>query len=416
MSINKTTYRSLNKMSLYFFMFIIIYMSDDTYLFRADPEYHIFINIKYFFYFALLIWIFFKYQKQLFRSGIKLLIALTCLILLTSFLRFDFTGGYIFQVLTLFLSYFFVKIIDFKSFAQTYCKFIYFFAWTSIILLILTIVVPSIVSNFPIIINTSGKETNHLILYTSLVGHTRNAGIFREPGVYQLYLNFALFLQIFVLKKINKKELIVLILCLLTTASTAGIIIAIIIFFVAILFKNDSLAKNSRRNLTLFAYIFVLVIIFNPAVYNEIFDKLSKDSGFYISTLARISSLTIPLYMFFQSVGSFIIGLGLNDFTLLYVETSLNLYNFPFTADGTGTNTYLNKFATYGFLYGFIFIYGVFNFCKKIFTKSLFKKYIFFIVFLMMFSNEDVRNSFLFNMIFFYGMIGQLSKLKLKTL
>ena len=121
---------------------------------------------------------FFKYQKQLFSSDIKLLIALTCLILLTSFLRFDFTGGYIFQVLTLFLSYFFVKIIDFKSFAQTYCKFIYFFAWTSIILLILTILVPSIVSNFPIIINTSGKETNHLILYTSLVGHTRNAGIF----------------------------------------------------------------------------------------------------------------------------------------------------------------------------------------------------------------------------------------------
>ena len=91
----------------------------------------------------------------------------------------------------------------------------------------------------------------------------------------------------------------------MTTASTAGIIIAIITFFVAILFKNDSLAKNSRRNLTLIAFIFVLVIIFTPAIFTEIFDKLSKDSGFYISTLSRISSLTIPLYMFFQSAGSF---------------------------------------------------------------------------------------------------------------
>ena len=86
-----------------------------------------------------------------------------------------------------------------------------------------------------------------------------------------------------------------------------------------------------------------------------------------------------------------------------------------YRGDGTGTNTYLNKFATYGFLYGFIFMYGMLRFSKKVFSKNLLKKYIFFVLLLMMFSNEDVRNSFLFNMIFFYGMIGQLSELKLKN-
>ena len=76
----------------------------------------------------------------------------------------------------------------------------------------------------------------------------------------------------------------------------------------------------------------------------------------------------------------------------------------------------MNKFATYGFLFGTIYMVGIYRFCKNTLPKQLLKKLIFFVLLLMMFSNEDVRNSFLFNMIFFYGMTRDLSlnKEKLK--
>lgn len=396
-----------NKYILYLLLFVIIYISDDTYLFRASGNFEIFTKIKYVIYYLLTFFMFFSYSKLLKKSNVLLLLFVIGLIVFTSIIRIDFRGGYIFQITTIILSLLLVKRIEFQIFVELYCKFVYFFAITSLLVMLIINVYPAIVSYFPLVTNTIGRDSHFLFFYVTGVGPLRNMGVFREPGVFMIYLNIALMFNLYFKDRLNKKYTFTFLICIITTASTAGILVAGILLSSVLLMSNNYFSRKEKRLLLLFPILFAAFFIINKAQSDLIFDKLSEDSAaFAVSTMARVASLFVPLKMLFSSFFTFIFGSGVTDFSIEFAKESMNLFNLPFTADGTATNTFMNKFATYGFLFGTIYLVGFFRFCKKNLPKQPLKQLMFFVLFLMMFSNEDVRNSFLFNMIFFYGMTG----------
>jgi hypothetical protein len=406
-----------NKYLLYLLMFIIIYVSDDTYLFRAAGTFEIFTTIKYVIYYLLTFFMFFRYSKLLKKSDGLLLTLIIGLLVFTSIINIDLRGGSIYQITTIILSLLLVKRIQLSIFVDLYCRFMYFFAITSLLVMLITNVYSGIVSYFPLITNTIGRDSHFLFLFVTGEGPLRNMGIFREPGVYMIYLNIALMFTLYYNNKLNKKYIFTFLICIITTASTAGIIVAGILMSSILITSNNNFTRKEKRLLLLFPILFGIFFIINQAQSDLIFDKLSEDSAaFAVSTMARVASLFVPLKMLFSSFFTFIFGSGLTNFSILFEEQSRITFGIPFTADGTATNTIMNKFATYGFLFGTIYMVGIYRFCKKTLPKQPLKKLIFFVLLLMMFSNEDVRNSFLFNMIFFYGMTRDLSlnKEKLK--
>ena len=394
-----------NKYMLYLLMFIIIYVSDDTYLFRASGDFEVFTKLKYAIYSLLTFFMFFKYSKLLKQSNVLLLLLVIGLIVFTSVIRMDFRGGYIFQILTIILSLFLVKKIEFPVFVYLYCKFMYFFAITSLLIMLTTVVFPTVEIYFPLLTNTIGRDSYFLFFFVTGEGALRNMGIFREPGVYMIYLNIALMFTLYYNNKLNKKYVFTFLICIITTASTAGIIVAGILMSSILITSNNYYTRKEKRLLLLFPILFGIFFIINQAQSDLIFDKLSEDSAaFAVSTMARVASLIVPLKILISDFYIFIFGSGLTKFSILFEEESTNTFGLTFTADGTATNTIMNKFVSYGFLFGTIYMVGFFRFCKKSLPKQQLKQLMFFVLFLMMFSNEDVRNSFLFNMIFFYGM------------
>ena len=156
-----------NKYLLYLLMFIIIYVSDDTYLFRAAGTFEIFTTIKYVIYYLLTFFMFFRYSKLLKKSDGLLLTLIIGLLVFTSIINIDLRGGSIYQITTIILSLLLVKRIQLSIFVDLYCRFMYFFAITSLLVMLITNVYSGIVSYFPLITNTIGRDSHFLFLFVT---------------------------------------------------------------------------------------------------------------------------------------------------------------------------------------------------------------------------------------------------------
>ncbi|WP_158530877.1 O-antigen ligase family protein [Tenacibaculum sp. E3R01] len=362
-------------------------------------------KIKYGIYVLLSILLFLNGHINKYNNSIIILLKLIALIILTFTINDDFRGGYLYQVLILVLSFFIANRISISTFTVVYCKLIYFFGLISIMVFILAIIFPSIIKIFPVVVNTSGIEKHNLFL---AVVHgqygfgLRNSSIFREPGVFMVYLNIALMLSLFYNKVLEKKHILVYILCLITSFSTAGVIVGASILFLAIFYDKTLFSKREKKIIYTLPVLFVFFIIFNTEVNDSIFNKLNKNSDKYISALSRIASFFVPVNIFIEAP---LFGVGLSKFSSSFESEAITSYGVELTADGTATNTLMNKFATYGFLFGSVFMLGIFNFVKKVLRSNIFFKYLFFLIFLAILSNEDMRYSLFFNVIFFYGFI-----------
>ena len=128
-----------------------------------------------------------------------------------------------------------------------------------------------------------------LIYCVNMCHPTRNCGIYTEPGIYQMVLNSALFVILYMKDHISidrKKQYrytVLLILTIISTQSTTGILSLAVLLFAG-LFKRR-LTKFQRRLL----YILVVMGLFlgvqyvlqgtNSILYTTVIKKLFKSSG-----------------------------------------------------------------------------------------------------------------------------------------
>lgn len=338
---------------------------------------------------------FFRKQvvQQLNSTLLLLLSAVTFLVALVH----GFTSPtYVYKIFLYTLIFMIIRSSEFEYLQKSFYKVAFFFAAVS---LLFYIACDMFGMHFLLPVGFYGGAgapyaTN--FLYTQLEDWSvRNTGIFREPGVYQIYLNIALLFYYNQNRdKIITPTTVVLALAVITTMSSGGIVVALAI----IGYQFMQQRKRSFASFLLFAVFAVVLYVMIMASFNQIFYKLmlgTEESG---SAFARYYSLIVPMRMWLDYP---IFGCGASEFNDL-------LYFYP-TASGERmnpnlvTNCITVNFATSGIIVGLFYLFGTIKGAATL-AKNYKIPIIASVLMLVMFSCESIMYSGIFNLILLYGL------------
>lgn len=279
---------------------------------------------------------------------------------------------------------------------MSYYQVAFFFALVSIVMYVATNYL-GLGTLMPVVFEGGVGETYATnFLYAHLTRWTsRNSGIFREPGVYQIYLNIALLFYY----QINRNKIIdkisaVFLIAIFTTMSSAGIIIALCILFYQVIQQK----QRSFSSLLVFAGFGIVAYISIMANFDAIFYKLMLGTDESMSSFARYYSVSIPLRMWLDYP---IFGCGNAEFNDLigHYPAANGMRLNPFLV----TNSWTVIFATSGVFLGGLCFYGI---CKgSLRLCSQFKYPLLVIaIFLTMFSCEGQIYTIIYNLIIIIGL------------
>ena len=219
----------------------------------------------------------------------------------------------------------------------------------------------------------------------------RNAGIFWEPGILQIYLNILLFLEVNVFKR-NKRLLALIIIGILSTYSTTGLLLLMIqlIYFL----KTESKKYIAIFLITLIAIplYFVSSINFNEKIYGErefSFQKRLFDltQPFFIALEHPITGIGLDIDQFQEVREEFYITSNLNEmFGEVGIEQKLE------TTSKGSTNSVMYMLAGMGFPTAILFIFMLFK--QNIINQK--KNLFFFIVLVSVMSEPLLLRPFFF--------------------
>lgn len=216
----------------------------------------------------------------------------------------------------------------------------------------------------------------------------RNYGIFREPGVFQMYLNLALMFELKEEKNGREKRVVIFLIAIFLTFSTAGYIICGIIVMVQV---TQSESRNINFYFGIIASSFIIFYLASNSIIeydHNIFGKLFSDNT---SRNSRFGSAFINLQL---AKNHLLFGNGFS-----YVETNYGITRAIGFRGESNTNTVFKMLAVFGVLVPSIFIVGIIKIAKKIYFSSV----ISFFLLLMMLFNEDMMFSALPYVLMMYG-------------
>ena len=337
------------------------------------------------------------FRKQVVQQlNSTLLLLLSAITLLVALVHGFTSPTYVYKIFLYTLIFMIIRSSEFEYLQKSFYKVAFFFAAVS---LLFYIACDMFGMHFLLPVGFYGGAgapyaTN--FLYTQLEDWSvRNTGIFREPGVYQIYLNIAL---LFYYNQ-NRDKIItpttaVLALAVITTMSSGGIVVALAI----IGYQFTQQRKRSFASFLLFAVFAVVLYVLIKASFNQIFYKLmlgTEESG---SAFARYYSLIVPMRMWLDYP---IFGCGASEFNDL-------IYFYP-TASGERmnpnlvTNCITVNFATSGIIVGLFYLFGTIKGAATL-AKNYKIPIIASALMLVMFSCEGIMYSGIFNLILLYGL------------
>ena len=372
-------------------LFLLIYCSFESLLFGTNIliSFKVYmISIYLVLEFIMLMMIVFKEKKLTFDKKdifkCYILISLIFFAQIYSYIRgySFFCPQYFYNVLIIIIALTFGKIYSQDDFKKIFVNIMYYLAVFGIIIYCLNILRIDI-PHF-IVINKSNGIFYHYLLSATVLPNKysilRLFGIFREPGVFAIFLSMALFFELFFSQKIALRKLIVFIIAILLTFSTSGYIIMSLYLLIYFFSFTDYSKKSLFLKVLLILFAISIFMFGISSEYNNfVFGKLYIENDSYNS---RIYSLYSGFVLSFKN---FFLGQGwdyiITEFSN-FVDNNYQIMNVHFT------NTYLKMAVTYGWIFTLIILFYTFIFLKK---KSFSKKQfiLFIIIWLMMFSNED---------------------------
>lgn len=398
----------------YLIVLTLIVVSDDTVLFGTNSN-SLFIYAKYAILFLLMLYLC-TTNKNNNRASLNLCLSMCACVFISSLFNSDIRLGLVYKCTILLLSCLVTRYIDIKKFSNIFLDIIYIIAVVSIVCTLALMLVPSIFSFAPEIVNSGENTFSNLILYVfpTDLDKVRNYGIFREPGVFQMYISIALIFLIYYSNEFSLKKFVVLILSIILTFSTTGYIALFAI--ICLYFINNRTKYTISSKNKLLVIIFMLVGIAYVTTKTDllssegmVFDKLSNTERH--TTLARMSSVTSNIKMWEESP---LLGVGLQKAEDLFPILSLKDYGF---ASQHNTNTFLAELATFGLFYFLLFFFGIIFISKYIGLKTTERCLIFTVLLILSIGEKLTFSPFFFLMVFYGYQLRYLSRntLKFKT-
>lgn len=383
----------------YLLLPIIIYVSDDTVLFGTNIN-QTFIYAKYAILVSVLLMLSFGNKGFVHTRQFRFCIGMSLLVMFSSLLNDDLRLGLVYKCVVMLLSCAYVSKVRFEKFSQYFVGFIYLIALISVICTFAIMLKSSVFSFAPSIENTANTPFVNLFLYVAptITEVVRNYGIFREPGVYQMYLIMALVLMLFYSSKLKLKMFIVITMALALTFSTTGYIAYTCVIALLVIKRNNGIisSKQQKMILTILALCIVVLATQTNLLSNDgiIFDKFSNNDRH--TTIARMSSLTTNIKIWWQYP---IFGAGLQKVNDLFELITFRDYGF---ASPHNTNTFLCELATFGIFYFSLFVIGVLRYCR-LFGNSFLEHLLVFVILFVLSVGEKLTFSPFFYIMIFYG-------------
>lgn len=393
----------------YILIFLFIYISDDTLLFGTNDN-SSFVDFKYMFVMAaavLLTVVNIFMKRELDKKTVIFFVFLVMLIFLSMAVNNDVRLGYFYKICLLLYGLAIVQIIPFKDFAAVFNKIMSFLAIASLIGYVVMLFAPGLSRMLPVIENTNQFGFYNAFVtvipdfYTSFSDVPRNFGVFREPGVYQMFLIIAIIFQTCVLKENNAKRYVIYVISILTTLSTTGFV-ALGIVFLIILFSKEQISSTNRRMLIFFFLAAFIILFATTDIFSTDIDNYNSGSIFYKifnpqkseSGAARFASVTENIRIALEKP---LFGVGITDLGEKFTKYATYRYNILVEDN---TNTFLVQFAAHGFIYGFMWIWGYWQFAKAINRKN---RFLVFIAIVIIYIGENLTFSGFASLFLLYG-------------
>lgn len=263
--------------------------------------------------------------------------------------------GFIIVILTAFI---YTHYMDFDSFKNCYVRIIFILAIISLPFYFIGLLSHNFINQFPTYyleytLTQAYKNVYFLYFYNyhPLLGIdysqlTRNSGIFREPGVYQIYLNTALLICLHKQFKYKRIVIIIFIITILTTFSTVGFM-TMVVFLLASLPSFNINKKEALKYIIIVILGTMAFIYFEINYYSVLFSKFNANSISHVSYLIRLEGTIQDLEAFFHNI---IFGIGVTNYKNLSIGTA---------------NALTNSLAVNGIIFTYITFNGLFNTYKN---------------------------------------------------
>ncbi len=390
--------------SLFWATLVLIVVSDDTLWFGTNGNSN-FEIIKYCVLLSTLGLLFLSNMGSMDLRRVHrpaLLCMIMCiLVLITGVYNSDLRTGYFYKCCILILGFLFVRTFPFEQFVETFEKIMFFFAVTSAFCTILATISKTLVASFPVFYNSAGTGFYNLIVcMITVAGETvRNYGIFREPGVFQMFLMLGLLFYTYYGKKFKIYRLFIYLIALGLTYSTTGYI-AVIFYLILYLVKDTRRLLVKKKQMATLVLIIagLLVLLLKTDLLSTdgiVFNKFSNMKRY--TTVARFASVFANIEMWLQGP---IFGKGLIYVNDTFPEISLMKYGYASTHN---TNTLLCELATYGIVYTSILVAGYVQLVKRISERKIEQVLIGVVLLILMFG-EKLTFSPMIYILMFYGL------------
>lgn len=311
----------------------------------------------------------------------------------------------IIMVVIWFVGYLVVLFVPYDEFKNIFSNIMTFLAIFSLITFAIKLVSVNLFSFLPVI------EKNGVIYYNALFAiisssnfTLRNFGVFWEPGAFAIFLNIALYFELFE-NKFNPKKVLLFFVTILTTVSTLGIVCIFILFFAFITGNKNFISNKIKFVVSIAAILCVLgIVVFGDEYILQVFGKLGIIEGSTVndSTNVRINAIIYPGSAFLQNP---ILGVGYDSYLFIQERFCENM----------ATCSFLNLLCLFGIAGGLLPIIG----CVRFFltNNQTFLTKCFILAFaLLLFSTENFILCITFYILVFYGFMKKSSKSFVKKL
>lgn len=381
----------------YLFVILLIVISADNFLFSGNggEQYG---TIRLLFIASLPVFLFFKKRFPLKDNLLPIVFFVIALLFLSSLVNDRTISGGAFQVAVFIFGGLFITLwLSFDEFFDYYINIVFYGTIYSVLVWALAIHLHFLPMQETV---TLGNAYAQSFGYCYFI-HERNLAFFREPGMFQVYINLAFLMELIRKRgEINFSHIIVYAIGILSTYSTAGFIC----FFAIMIFYLLQKRSGSKKLFLTVLLIIGVAVVMTTAIYQEmVFSKFSSTDG-ESSMISRVAAIIVSLSISLHSFPNFLFGVGISGIRDLFPSFSRDIFGVPLNIDGNSTNTFFIPAAIFGTWILLFYFSGFYLLSKKIVKPWSGKTLLVMFILLLLFSNEGMYYSIIPYILVMYGL------------